>query len=158
MNAAIICVGKLKERWQREGCEEYLKRLQRYGGYELIELPDQPEPAKPSEALERQIIDKEGAEILRRVKPTYFVVALCVDGVAPDSLALAENTREWERAGKRVCFVIGGSLGLSADVQRRADCRLSFSRMTFPHGLARVMLLEQLYRAARINAGDRYHK
>lgn len=158
MNATILTVGKLKEKWQREACLEYLKRLTRYGTYETIEIPDQPEPAKPSPALDKQIIDKEGTELLRRIKPQDFVVALCIDGTELDSLRLATHVNDWQLTGKRPIFVIGGSLGLSNDVQRRADFKLSFSKMTFPHPLMRVILLEQLYRAERINAGERYHK
>lgn len=158
MNATILCVGKLKEDWQRQGCAEYLKRLGRYGSVDVIELSDRPEPAKPSEALERQLIEREGQEILRRLKPQDLVVALCIDGQALDSVALSERIDDWQQGGKRPVFVIGGSLGLSDEVQRRADFRLSFSRMTFPHPLMRVILLEQLYRAAKISAGERYHK
>lgn len=158
MNATILCVGKLKEKWQREGCAEYLKRLTRYGTYEVVEVADQPEPTKPSAALDKQIIDKEGAEILRRIKQTDFVVALCIDGTELNSVGLSARARDWSLSGKRPVFVIGGSLGLSEDVQRRADFELSFSQMTFPHPLMRVILLEQLYRAERIISGERYHK
>ncbi|MDL2205645.1 23S rRNA (pseudouridine(1915)-N(3))-methyltransferase RlmH [Eubacteriales bacterium OttesenSCG-928-N13] len=158
MNATIVCVGKLKERWQKEACAEYQKRLTRYGSVELIELPDQSEPEKSSEALERQLIDKEGAQIMRRIKPTDWVVALCILGSRMDSPKLSREIDRWQMAGKRIVFVIGGSLGLSDEVQRRADVKLSFSDMTFPHPLMRVILLEQLYRAARISAGERYHK
>ncbi len=158
MNAQVLCVGKLKENWQREGCAEYLKRLSRYGSVEVIEIPDQPEPARPSEALEKQVLEKEGAELLRRIRDADYVVALCIDGEAPDSPGLARKLDEWRAMGRRTVFVIGGSLGLSPEVQRRADCRLSFSKLTFPHPLMRVILLEQLYRAAKIAAGERYHK
>lgn len=158
MNACILCVGKLKEQWQREGCAEYIKRLSRYGSAEVVEVPDQPEPANSSPALERQLVTREGEELLRRIKPTDFVIALCIDGDAPDSPALSRRIDAWKQLGRRLVFVIGGSLGLSPEVQARADFRLSFSRMTFPHPLMRVILLEQLYRAARISAGERYHK
>lgn len=158
MNAAVLCVGKLKEPWQREACDEYLKRLSRYASIEVIEVPDQSEPAKPSEALERQLLEKEGAELLRRIKDTDYVVALCIDGQAPDSPGLAKKMDEWRQKGQRIVLVIGGSLGLWDAVIKRADFRLSFSKMTFPHPLMRVILLEQLYRAAKISAGERYHK
>ena len=158
MNAVILCVGKLKEKWQQGGCEEYLKRLTRYGKYEVVAVDDVREPDKPSEALNRQVMDKEAAALLKHIRPEDFVVCLCIQAAAPDSVALAKLTRSWAAAGRRVVFVIGGSLGLAKSVTDRADYRLSFSNMTFPHGLMRVILLEQLYRAELINAGERYHK
>lgn len=158
MIAAILCVGALKEKWQKEGCAEYLKRLTRYGKYEVIEVPDEPEPARPSPALNAQVMEKEGRALLSRLRPQDRVVALCIDGKAMSSEELARATQEWSQDGRRAVFVIGGSLGLSPEVVARADVRLSFSRMTFPHPLMRVILLEQLYRAARIAAGERYHK
>ena len=158
MNAVILCVGKLKEKWQQGGCEEYLKRLTRYGKYEVVAVDDVREPDKPSEALNRQVMDKEAAALLKHIRPEDFVVCLCIQAAAPDSVALAKLTRSWAAAGRRVVFVIGGSLGLAKSVTDRADYRLSFSNMTFPHGLMRVILLEELYRAERINAGERYHK
>ena len=158
MNATILCVGKLKEKWQADGCAEYLKRLSRYGRYEIVAVDDVREPDKPSEALNRQVMDKEAAALLKHIRPEDFVVCLCIQAAAPDSVALAKLTRSWAAAGRRVVFVIGGSLGLAKSVTDRADYRLSFSNMTFPHGLMRVILLEQLYRAERINAGERYLK
>ena len=158
MNAVILCVGKLKEKWQQGGCEEYLKRLTRYGKYEVVAVDDVREPDKPSEALNRQVMDKEAAALLKHIRPEDFVVCLCIQAAAPDSVALAKLTRSWAAAGRRVVFVIGGSLGLAKSVTDRADYRLSFSNMTFPHGLMRVILLEQLYRAEKIRAGEKYHK
>ena len=158
MNCMILCVGRLKEDWQKDGCHEYLKRLTRYGAYELVEVPDQKEPTKRSDALERQVMDKEGEELMRRIKPTDHVVALCINGKVLDSVQLSTRLDELSMSGKRTVFVIGGSLGLSDDVISRADERLSFSNFTFPHPLMRVILLEQLYRAARISANERYHK
>ena len=158
MNAVILCVGKLKEKWQQAGCDEYLKRLTRYGKYEVVAVDDVREPDKPSEALNRQVMAKEGAALMRHIRPDDFVVCLCIQGESPDSPGLARLTAKWSAAGRRVVFVIGGSLGLDDEVTNRANVRLSFSNMTFPHGLMRVVLLEQLYRAERINAGERYHK
>lgn len=158
MNAAIFCVGALKEKWQKDGCAEYLKRLTRYGKYEVVEVPDEPEPARPSPALNAQVMEKEGRALLSRLRPQDRVVALCIDGKSLSSEELAAETRRWALDGRRTVFVIGGSLGLSKEVTDRAEFRLSFSRMTFPHPLMRVILLEQLYRAARIVAGERYHK
>jgi len=158
MNGVILCVGKLKEKWQQQGCEEYLKRLSRYGKYEIIAVDDEKEPEKPSDALLRQIMDKEGRALLRQIRPTDRVICLCIRAEAPDSVALSKKLEAWSGDGRRNVFVIGGSNGLSEAVLNRADCRLSFSNLTFPHGLMRVFLLEQLYRSERIRAGERYHK
>lgn len=158
MNAAILCVGKLKEKWQKDGCAEYLKRLTRYGNVEVIEVEDQPEPAKPSDALNRKVIEAEGQALLKRIRSNDFVIALCIKAQAPDSEGLSRLITNWSMQGRRLVFVIGGSLGLSDEVIRRADQKLSFSNLTFPHPLMRVVLLEQLYRAERIRTGERYHK
>ena len=158
MNAVILCVGKLKEKWQQDGCAEYLKRLTRYGKYEIIAVDDLREPDRPSEAQIRQIIDREGQALLRHIRATDRVVCLCIQAEAPDSVALSRKMTEWSGDGRRIVFVIGGSNGLSDAILSRADHRISFSNMTFPHGLMRVILLEQLYRSERIRTGERYHK
>lgn len=159
MTIAVVGVGRLRERFYRDAADEYLKRLKRFGPVEEIELPDLPEPAHSSPAIEEQIRRREGEAILARVKPGDHVVALCIDGRQMPSEQLAARVRALEDRGvQRALFVIGGSLGLSDAVVRRADERLSFSPMTFPHQLARVMLLEQLYRARKIGANERYHK
>ena len=158
MATLIIGVGKLKEAWQRDACAEYTKRLKRFGTIEIKEIPDQPEPDKPSEALNRRVMDQEGKEILSCVKPGDRVVALCIGGKAYDSEAFAGKIADWTGDGRRLVLIIGGSLGLSEEVIRRADEKLSFSKMPFPHQLMRVILLEQLYRAHKINANERYHK
>ena len=158
MNGLILCVGKLKEKWQQQGCDEYLKRLSRYGKYEVIAVDDVKDPEKPSEALIRQNMEKEGQALLRHIRPADRVIALCIRAAAPDSVALSQKLTAWSGDGRRNVFVIGGSNGLSEAVLARADARLSFSNLTFPHGLMRVILLEQLYRAERIRAGEPYHK
>ena len=158
MNATILCVGKLKEAWQRDGCAEYLKRLSRYGKYEIVAVDDEREPEKASQALLDQIIEKEGAVLLKHIRPADRVIALCIVGPAPDSVALSRKLAGWAGDGRRNVFVIGGSNGLSDAVLARADEKLSFSNLTFPHGLMRVILLEQLYRAERIRTGEKYHK
>ncbi len=158
MSICVLCVGKLKERWEREACEEYLKRLSRFDSVEIREVPDQSEPAKSSEALARKVMEREGEQLLACVRPTDRVVALCIQGDAPDSEGLARKLSAWRMDGRRLVLVIGGSLGLSPAVLSRADEKLSFSRLTFPHQLMRVILLEQIYRAFKINAGERYHK
>ena len=158
MNGVILCVGKLRERWQQEGCAEYLKRLGRYGRYEIVAVDDLPAPERASEAQLRQVMEKEGQALLRHVRPTDRVIALCIKGDALDSVKLSERLAGWSGDGRRNVFVIGGSNGLSEQVLARADVRLSFSNLTFPHGLMRVILLEQLYRAERIRTGEPYHK
>ena len=158
MNAAVVCVGRLKEKGYAAAAEEYLKRLSRFGKTEIIELPDLPEPANASDADRAQVMEKEGHGILSRLKPADHVIALCIDGPQLTSEAFAARMSQLEMRGKRIVFVIGGSLGLSPAVIGRADEKLSLSKMTFPHQLARGLLLEQLYRACKINAGERYHK
>jgi len=158
MNGVILCVGKLKEKWQQQGCAEYLKRLSRYGRYEIVAVDDVKDPDKPSEALIRQSMEREGQSLLRHIRPTDRVICLCIQAEAPDSVKLSKLTGGWAGDGRRVVFVIGGSNGLSDEVLLRADHRISFSNLTFPHGLMRVILLEQLYRAERIRAGEPYHK
>lgn len=158
MNMALICVGRLKERYWREAAAEYEKRLSRFGRFETIELPDLPEPVNSSPAIERQIRQKEGEAILAKIREDDVVIALCIEGKQLDSVQLSQKLAELSVTGRRVVFVIGGSLGLSEAVVARAQMKLSFSPMTFPHQLARVMLLEQTYRAMKIAAGERYHK
>jgi len=158
MNGTILCVGKLREKWQREGCQEYLKRLSRYGKYEVVAVDDLPAPERASDAQLKQIMEKEGQALLRHVRPNDRVIALCVVAEAPDSVVLSRKLAALSGDGRRNVFVIGGSNGLSDQVLARADMRLSFSNLTFPHGLMRVILLEQLYRAERIRTGEPYHK
>lgn len=158
MNAAIVCVGRLREKYYAGAAEEYLKRISRFGKTEILELPDLPEPANASDADRQKVMEKEGESILSRIRPEDHVIALCIEGPQYGSEAFAQKLRQAEMTGKRQVFVIGGSLGLSGAVIRRADEKLSFSKMTFPNQLARVMLLEQIYRACKINAGEKYHK
>ena len=160
MSTAILCVGKMKEKPYRQMADEYLKRLGRYGKYEEIEIPDLPEPASGSSpALEEQLKAKEGEAILAKIRPGDRVIALTIGGKRRSSEELAKHLEELKTGGvSRLAFVIGGSLGLGKNVLERADEELSMSPMTFPHQLARVMLLEQLYRAEKISAGERYHK
>lgn len=158
MNMALICMGRLKERYWRDAADEYEKRLSRFGRFEEIELSDLPEPANSSPAIEAQICEREGRAILQKVREGDIVIALCIGGKQLDSVQLSQALTRYGDTGRRVVFIIGGSLGLSPQVIARADFKLSFSPMTFPHQLARVMLLEQTYRAMKIAAGERYHK
>ena len=159
MNCAIVCVGRLREKYFAAAAEEYQKRISRFGRLEIMELPDLPEPVNASDAQRAQVMEKEGESILSRIRAGDRVTALCIDApqLASEQFAshLAEN--EMRFPGRQV-FVIGGSLGLSPAVIARADEKISLSKMTFPHQLARVLLLEQLYRACKINAGEKYHK
>ena len=160
MSTAILCVGKLKEKPYRQMADEYLKRLGRFTRIEEIEVPDLPEPAgTASAALEDRVREKEGEALLSRIRPGDRVIALTIPGRQMDSPALAAHLEALQSAGAgRIVFVIGGSLGLGKNLLARADEELSMSPMTFPHQLARVMLLEQIYRAEKICAGERYHK
>ena len=159
MHVAVISVGRLKEKPYREMADEYLKRLSRYGKYEEIELADLPEREGASPAEEDRLKTREGEEILRRIRPEDRVIALTIPGRQRSSGELAAELGEAKKQGRgRLVFLIGGSLGLGSNVLSRADGEMSMSRMTFPHQLAKVMLLEQLYRAEKILAGERYHK
>ena len=158
VNCAVIGVVKLRERCWREAADEYKKRLSRFGRIEEIEVADLPEPVNSSPALQEQLREKEGEAILAKIREGDAVVALCIEGQQLDSVRFSQKLEALAGGGKRVVFVIGGSLGLSPQVVKRAQLKLSFSPMTFPHQLARVMLLEQLYRACKISAGERYHK
>jgi len=159
MSITIIAMGKMKEKPYRQMADEYLKRLSRYGKVEEVELPDLPEPANSSPAIEKQIKDKEGEAILSRIRPGDYVIALTIPGKQWDSPGLSRHLDDLMNRGQSsLVFLIGGSLGLSDRVLARADEEISMSKMTFPHQLARVMLLEQLYRAMKIRSGERYHK
>lgn len=159
MHLAVLCLGKLREKHWREAADEYIKRLSRYGRVEEIELADEPEPADESDALCQKVMDREAERLLARIRPGDYVIAMCIDGRQWDSAEYARHIYELPQKGyQRAVFVIGGSLGLGRAVISRADEKLSLSKMTFPHQLARVLLLEQMYRFAKINAGERYHK
>ena len=159
MSVTILAVGRMKEKPYRMMVDEYMKRLSRYGKFEEVELPDLPEPANSSPAIERQIREKEGEAILSRIRPGSHVIALTIPGKQWDSPGLSRHMDElMTRGASDITFVIGGSLGLSEQVIARAEEEMSMSKMTFPHQLARVMLMEQLYRAMKIRAGERYHK
>ncbi len=157
MRAMLLCVGKLKEKYWRDACAEYLKRLTRYGRVEVVEVPDAPEPVHYSPGACEQVLRLEGERILAKIRPDDVVIALAVDGKAYTSEGFAQRVAQLALRG-RLVFVIGGSLGLSPQVLERAQERLSFSALTFPHQLMRVIFLEQLYRACRIVAGEPYHK
>ncbi len=159
MKITVLAVGKIKERFYREAIEEFTKRLSRYCRTEIIEVADEKTPDKASEAQETIIKEREGERLLRYVKDTDYVCALAIDGQQLDSVALSEKLEGLGISGtSNIIFVIGGSLGLHEQVLKRADYKLSFSKMTFPHQLMRVILLEQIYRSFRIMNGEPYHK
>ena len=158
MNISIVTVGKLKEKYLKQGIEEYLKRLGSYAKVEVIEVPDEKAPEELSDTEMIQVKQKEGERILAKIGPDTFVIALAINGKLKSSEELADTLDKLATYGKsKIAFVIGGSLGLSAEVLKRADEQLSFSKMTFPHQLMRLILVEQIYRAYRINRGDAYH-
>ncbi|MBP5154933.1 MAG: 23S rRNA (pseudouridine(1915)-N(3))-methyltransferase RlmH [Lachnospiraceae bacterium] len=159
MTLTVLAVGKLKENYLREAVQEYLRRLSRYAKTEILEVEDEKTPEGASPAAEAQIKEREGRRLLARIPEGAYVIALAIDGPMPDSVELSRHLQELGVRGEsRLVFVIGGSLGLSPEVLSRADERLSFSRLTFPHQLMRVILLEQIYRSFRIARGEPYHK
>ena len=155
----VLCVGKLKEKFYADACAEYQKRLMWHCKLDLIELPEQRLPENPSEAEIEAALSKEADAIEEKLPRGGAVVALCVEGKALSSEQLADTLARYAARGvSQVTFLIGGSFGLHERVKQRAELRLSMSPMTFPHHLARVMLLEQIYRAYQIQGGTRYHK
>lgn len=159
MNISIITIGKLKEKYLKQGIDEYLKRLSSYAKIEIIELADEKAPENLSEIEMEQVKEKEGERILSKISDDTHVIALAIEGKMKSSEQLAKDLDQLATYGKsKVAFVIGGSLGLSNTVMKRANDSLSFSKMTFPHQLMRLILVEQVYRAFRINRGEPYHK
>ncbi|HOR86195.1 MAG TPA: 23S rRNA (pseudouridine(1915)-N(3))-methyltransferase RlmH [Bacillota bacterium] len=159
MNISIIAVGKLKEKYFKEAVEEYSTRLSKYCRLEIIEVPDEKAPENLSPAQELIVIQKEGQGILRYVKDDTYTIALDIQGKKLSSEGLADFINDLGIKGRsNIAFAIGGSLGLSEEVLKRADFKLSFSPMTFPHQLMRLILLEQIYRGFRIIKGEPYHK
>lgn len=153
----LYCIGSLKEKYWREACGEYEKRLGRFCRFSCVELEEYRLPAEPSPAQIQQGLEEEGKRILSRISPKETVAALCIEGKKLTSPQLGSLLKEQAMTGP-LALVIGGSYGLSPQVKERARLRLSMSDMTFPHQLARVMLLEQLYRGFMIQSGGKYHK
>jgi 23S rRNA (pseudouridine1915-N3)-methyltransferase len=159
VNISIVTVGKLKEKYLKQGIEEYLKRLTSYAKVEIIEVADEKAPEELSELEMEQVKEKEGERILAKISQDTHVIALAINGKMQSSEELADSLDKLATYGKsKLAFVIGGSLGLSDEVLKRANDQLSFSKMTFPHQLMRLILVEQIYRAFRINRGEPYHK
>lgn len=159
MKITILTVGKIKEDFYRKAIAEYSKRLSRYCKLEIIEVTDEKTPDSASAVVEEQIKDKEGERLLKYIREDAYVIALAIEGKMLDSIELSKNIEQLGIIGKsHIIFVIGGSLGLSDRILKRADFKLSFSKMTFPHQLMRVILLEQIYRSYRIICKEPYHK
>ena len=159
MQIRIIAVGKIKEPFLQEGIAEYEKRLRPYARVQITEIPEEKRPAAASPSTERAALEKEGERILAAVPENAFVVGLVIRGQDWSSTAFAEALSHWELEGRSsVAFLIGGDLGLSPEVIQQCDLRLSLSAMTFTHPMARLILIEQIYRAFRIIRGEPYHK
>lgn len=155
----VLCVGKLKEKFYLEAAAEYVKRLQRFCKLELVELPESRLPESPSPAEVQRALAAEAAAIRERLPRGGAIIALCIEGKPCSSMELSRRMEELAVAGKtQLTFLIGGSVGLDESLKQQADWQLSMSPMTFPHHLARIMLLEQIYRAYQISAGTKYHK
>jgi 23S rRNA (pseudouridine1915-N3)-methyltransferase len=158
-SVTVLCVGKLKEKFYADACAEYQKRLGRYCKLSIIELPEQRLGDAPSEAEVAAALEREADAILGRLPRGGAVIALCVEGQTMSSERLSETVARYAARGvSQLTFLVGGSFGMAERVKQAADLRLSMSPMTFPHHLARVMLLEQIYRAYQIQAGTKYHK
>lgn len=159
MQIDIVCVGKVKEQYLRDAIGEYSKRLSRYCKLNILEVADEKTPEHASEGVERQIKAKEGERIAKHIKPGAYVIALAIDGQQVTSEGFARKIDQLGIQGvSHIQFVIGGSIGMDDAILRKANYKLSFSKMTFPHQLMRVILLEQVYRAYKINAHEPYHK
>lgn len=159
MKITVVCVGKLKEKYWKEAIQEYSKRLTKYCKLDIVELPDEKAPENLSKSEEQQVCKKEGERILKAIKQDAFVIALAVEGKMLSSEQLAEQIEKYTVEGvSHIVFIIGGSLGLSQEVIAAANKVISFSAMTFPHQMMRVILLEQIYRAMRIIKKEPYHK
>jgi len=159
LNITIMTVGKIKEKYFREAIEEYKKRLSRYCRLNIIEVKDEPTPDNPSDREKEAVLEKEGARIEEKLPKNAYIVALCIEGKMQTSEGLADFLQKTATEGySDIAFIIGGSMGLWEEIKKRADLRISFSKMTFPHQLMRVILLEQIYRGFNISEGGKYHK
>ncbi len=159
MTIRILCVGKLKERFYEDAMAEFTKRLSRFARVEVVAVADERAPETLTDAQRAQVLEKEGARLIEKLRPSDFAVALKIDGRRYGSEAFSRQLGAWMNEGKgSIAFLIGGSLGLSPAALARADADISFSDMTFSHQLIRVMLIEQIYRAFKILNNEPYHK
>ena len=154
----IITIGRLKDRFFEDASAEYMKYLKQFAKTDIIEIPAVTLPDAPAPSQIQTALEQEAEQILKRIPNNAFVAAMCIEGKQISSEDMADLLKQNQQTGKSVVFVIGGSYGLADTVKKRADARISMSRMTFPHRLARIMLLEQIYRGFTINAGKTYHK
>lgn len=159
LTVTVIAVGKIKEKYFTDAIAEYSKRLGRYCKLNIVELKDEATPDNPSDKERAAVLKKEGERISERIPKGAYVVALCIEGKTKSSVEFSRLLEQTAACGSsEIVFIIGGSLGIYDDIKKRADFKLSFSGMTFPHQLMRVILLEQLYRAFNISGGGKYHK
>ena len=159
MNVKILCLGKIKEKFYRDAADEYLKRLSKYASVTVVEVADEKTSENASDTEIDIVKEKEGERLLKHINERDFVIALAILGKQMDSVAFSKYIEDLGISGKStIDFVIGGSLGLSDAILKRSDFQISFSKMTFPHQLMRVVLLEQIYRGMRIMKNEPYHK
>ncbi len=158
MNITVICVGKIKEKFFTDAINEYLKRLSRFAKTEIIEVKDEKTPDSPSARETELVLEKEGSLILAKIPKDSFVISMCIEGKPLSSTEIADKIKSISMHKSHITLIIGGSLGLSEKVKSISDMRLSFGKITLPHQLMRVVLLEQVYRAFKINSGESYHK
>ena len=158
MNITVICVGKIKEKFFTDAISEYLKRLSRFAKTEIIEVRDEKIPENASQKECDIVLEKEGEAILSKIPKNSFVISMCIEGDQLSSEQLADKIKYLSMEYSHITFIIGGSLGLADVIKVRSDLRLSFSEMTFPHQLMRVILLEQIYRGFKIMRNESYHK
>ncbi len=158
MRVTVIAVGKLKEKYLRDGCDEYLKRLSAFAKAQVIEISEEKTGDDPSLAEKQRVMEKEGQRILSKIPKGSYVIPLCIEGQQFESTALADKIESISGECSSITFVIGGSFGLSDEVKNAGKTKLSFGKMTLPHQLARMVLLEQIYRAFSIINNTKYHK
>lgn len=158
MKITVICVGKIKEKFFKDAIAEYEKRLSRFAEIDIIEVKDEKIPENVSQKEETLIIDKEGDAILSKIPKNCFKIAMCIEGTELSSMEFSEKLDIIKTENSNIAFIIGGSLGICKNVKSLCNMRLSFGQITLPHQLMRVVLLEQIYRAFKISAGETYHK
>lgn len=158
MNITVICVGKIKEKFFTDAVNEYMKRLSRFAKTEIIEVRDEKIPDGASDREVEAILEKEGNAILSKIPKNSYVVSLCIEGTEMSSPALADKIKYISMEASHIVFIIGGSLGLWDEIKHISKLRLSFGKMTLPHQLMRVVLLEQIYRGFKILSNESYHK
>jgi 23S rRNA (pseudouridine1915-N3)-methyltransferase len=159
VNLQLLCIGKCKEKYLQQGCAEFSKRIQPYAKLTIVELAEEKAPEMLSAAERAQLLEREAARLTKRIKPDSYVIALAIVGEQLSSPQLADKLAQLATHGRsHFTFIIGSSYGLAPQITQQADFQLSFSALTFPHQLMRLILLEQLYRACKINRGETYHK